>query len=84
MTATARDALYTVLMLGGVTGRGHTPDRSEKASALIDAHRAEVLAAAAADFRTYCPDHGTAEATHLVCLCRAADHLDLVAKHATP
>lgn len=44
---TAREPLYTALMVGGVTGRGHSPDRSEKASALIEAFRGQVLAEAA-------------------------------------
>lgn len=39
----ARADLYAALMAGGP----HSPQRSEKASALIDAFRAEVLAEAA-------------------------------------
>lgn len=45
MTAsTARKALYTALMTGSPAGRGHSPDRSEQATALIEAFRDEVLA----------------------------------------
>ncbi|MEV6547912.1 hypothetical protein AB0M57_04285 [Streptomyces sp. NPDC051597] len=42
---TARRDLYAVLMAGGP----HSPDRSEKASQLIDEFRAEVLAEAKAE-----------------------------------
>lgn len=41
---TARRALYLALMTDGITGRGHSPDRSEQATALIEAFRDEVLA----------------------------------------
>jgi hypothetical protein len=41
----ARQALYAAVMKGGP----HSPDRSEKASELIDAFAAEVRAEAAAD-----------------------------------
>lgn len=40
-TTTARRALYLALMTDGVTGRGHSPDRSEQATALIEAFRDE-------------------------------------------
>lgn len=55
----ARNALYQALMANGIPGTGHTPDRSTKASALIDAtlteaanrlraeHRAQAFAEAA-------------------------------------
>lgn len=39
----ARHALYAALMAGGL----HSPDRSESASAKLDAYRAEVLREAA-------------------------------------
>lgn len=42
-TTNARRALYLALMTDGVTGRGHSPGRSEQATALIEAFRDEVL-----------------------------------------
>jgi hypothetical protein len=67
----ARAELYAAVMDGGY----HSPDRSEKASARIDAYRAEVLAEAAAELIAFCPDHGNRDTAFITCQCLAAEDL---------
>jgi hypothetical protein len=47
-----RNTLYALLMVDGIHGRGHSPDRSERASELLDAYRDEIRREAAAEQRS--------------------------------
>jgi hypothetical protein len=49
---TARDALYYALMTGGIPGTGHTPDRSTRATQLMEAFRNQTRSEAATEQRT--------------------------------
>ncbi len=75
----ARENLYAALMTDGIHGRGHTPDRSEQASALLDAHHDEIRrdalmegAAIAAEVSTDSPATAATRATVVAALRVAA------------